>query len=242
MTLYGLLIGIGIIIGIEILLRRYKDFSYTDLIIISISALIGARALFLLHNIEEIRNGTVGILNIWDGGLAFYGALIAILVSILIISKIKKTNYFDLTDNLLIILPLIQSIGRLGNYFNHELYGLPTTLPWGIYIPTDYRLAGWESYAHFHPVFIYESILNFILFIFLFIFTKKKRNRGLVTGIYLTAYSLIRIIMNTLRIDKEYILGIETSDLLSYIFLAIGITILSYILILKNKKINIFIN
>lgn len=237
MTIYGLLIGIGIVIAVEILLTRTKLFSYIDLIIISISALIGARILFLLHNIEEIRDGLVNIFAIWDGGLAFYGALLGTFISIFVISLSKKKIFFEYTDKFLVVLPLMQSIGRIGNYFNNELYGKPSTLPWAIYIPPNYRLAGWEEYTHFHPVFLYESILNLILFIFLFVSTKKKRNRGLVTGIYLVIYSIIRICMNMIRIDGEYWFGIETSNLLSYIFLLIGIYIL---LLSKNKQSRIF--
>jgi phosphatidylglycerol:prolipoprotein diacylglycerol transferase len=233
MTAYGFLIGIGIIIAVEILLRKTHLFTYIDLIIISVLALIGARILFLLHNIEEIQNGLINIFAIWDGGLAFYGALLGIFISLFTIFLSRKRNFFEYTDKFLVVLPLMQSIGRIGNYFNNELYGKPSTLPWAIYVPEENRLSGYEIYTHFHPVFIYESILNLILFIFLFVFTKKKRNRGLVTGIYLIIYSLIRICMNMIRIDKEYVFGIETSDLLSYIFLLIGIYIL---LLSKNKQ------
>ena len=236
MTLYGFLIGIGVVIGIEILLRSSKLFSYLDLFIIAISSLIGARVLFLLHNIEEISSGIINIFAIWDGGLAFFGALIGILTSILVISIIKRINFFEYSDKLLSILPLIQAIGRIGNYFNHELYGLPTTLPWAIYIPEEYRVAGWESYMYFHPVFAYEAILNLILFLLLFFLNKKERTKGLITGIYLIGYSIIRISMNILRIDKEYLFSIETSNLLSYIFLMAGVVLIGYSLIKYRRK------
>lgn len=236
MTLYGFLIGIGVVIGIEILLRSSKLLSYLDLFIIAISSLIGARVLFLLHNIEEISSGIINIFAIWDGGLAFFGALIGILTSILVISIIKRINFFEYSDKLLSILPLIQAIGRIGNYFNHELYGLPTTLPWAIYIPEEYRVAGWESYMYFHPVFAYEAILNLILFLLLFFLNKKKRTKGLITGIYLIGYSIIRISMNILRIDKEYLFNIETSNLLSYIFLMAGVVLIGYSLIKYRRK------
>lgn len=236
MTMYGLLIGIGIVISLELLQRRYNLFSYIDILFISLSALIGARALFLLHNIEEISKGTIQILDIRDGGLAFYGGLLGILISLFIISKIKKVHILNLTDKLFVFLPLMQSIGRLGNYFNNELYGKPSTLPWSIYIPLENRLHGYEQYTNFHPVFIYESILNFLLFLFLYVYTKKEKRIGIPTGIYLIGYSIIRICMNRLRIDKEYFLGIETSDLFSIIFFIVGIMLITNIQIISRKK------
>lgn len=230
MTVYGLLIGIAIVISIELLKRRYQIFTYIDLLIILIAALIGARLLFLLHNIEEVQNGTVHILQIWDGGLAFYGGLLGIIFALLLISRIKKVHLFDLTDPLTIYIPLAQSIGRIGNYFNNELYGKPTSLPWGIYIPKENRIEEYNTYEYFHPTFIYESILTFSLFILLYNISKKIHHKGITTAIYLIGYALIRLLLNTVRIDKEYLWGIETSDLFSLISLITGIVILVYTL------------
>ncbi len=235
MTAYGLLIGIAIVISIELLQRRYKLFTYTDLLLILFSSLVGARGIFLLHNIEEIQNGSIKILQIWDGGLAFYGALLGIVLSLLLIAKVKKIHFFDLTDILFIYIPLAQSIGRIGNYFNNELYGKPTSLPWGIYIPKENRIEGYESYEYFHPTFIYESLLTFSLFILLYRISKKTPRKGVTTAIYLIGYALIRLILNTIRTDKEYLWGIETSDIFSLISFLVGISILAYTLV-KYKK------
>lgn len=234
MNIYGVLIGVAVVIGIQLIQRRSNYFNIKDTLFILISALLGARILFLLHNIEEIKNGTILIPNIWDGGLAFYGALIGILLSVFIISKYKNIKYFKLTDNIFLFLPLIQSIGRLGNYFNYELFGKPTDLIWGIYIPTQHRVSPYLQYSYFHPVFAYESILNILNFLVLIHISKKYSKDGLLTGIYLISYSLIRLGMNMLRIDKEYFLGFETSDLLSLLFFSIGSVIV--IAVLTSKK------
>ena len=231
MNIYGLLIGIGIVIGIELITKINKKITYTDIILLLISALIGARLLFILHNIEEIKMGIINPFAIWDGGLAFYGGLIGILLCIFFISKHKRIKYYEISDTILLTLPLMQAIGRIGNFFNYELYGKPTNLPWGIFIPIEYRNLNHISYTHFHPVFLYESILNIINFVILIFLHKKTKSKGIVTGAYLVNYAIIRVGMNMLRIDKEFIFGIETSNLLSIIFLFTGI-----IIIMKQTK------
>ena len=231
MSIYGLLIGIGIVIGIELITKINKKITYTDIILLLISALIGARFLFILHNIEEIKTGVINPFAIWDGGLAFYGGLIGILICIFFISKHKKIKYYEISDTILLTLPLIQAIGRIGNFFNYELYGKPTNLPWGIFIPIEYRDSNYITFTHFHPVFLYESILNIINFVILLLLHKKTKSKGIITGAYLVNYAIIRLGMNMLRIDKEFIFGIETSNLLSIIFLFTGI-----IIIMKQTK------
>lgn len=231
MNIYGLLIGIGIITGTELITKINKKFTYTDIILLLISALIGARLLFLLHNIEEIKTGIINPFAIWDGGLAFYGGLIGILICIFFLSRHKRLKYFEISDSILLVLPLIHAIGRIGNFFNYELYGKPTKLPWGIFVPIEYRNLNYITYTHFHPVFLYESILNIINFAILLLLHKKTKSKGIVTGAYLVNYAIIRLGMNMLRIDKEFIFGIETSNLLSIIFLFTGI-----IIIMKQTK------
>jgi len=231
MNIYGLLIGIGIITGIELITKINKKITYTDIILLLISALIGARLLFLFHNIEEIKMGIINPFAVWDGGLAFYGGLIGILICIFFISKHKRLKYFEISDSILLVLPLIHAIGRIGNFFNYELYGKPTKLPWGIFVPIEYRDPNYITYTHFHPVFLYESILNIINFVILLLLHKKTKSKGIITGAYLVNYAIIRLGMNMLRIDKEFIFGIETSNLLSIIFLFTGI-----IIIMKQTK------
>jgi len=226
MNIYGILIGIGVVLGIELIKRNSNIFTYKDITLILISSLLGARILFLLHNIPEINSGTVIPYAVWDGGLAFFGGLIGLLISTYLISKKKFLNYFKLTDSILLFLPLIQAIGRLGNFFNYELYGKPTSMYWGIYIPQEYREPPYLDYTHFHPVFLYESVLNLFTFVILISIKKRFKTEGFITGIYLISYSLIRLLMNTLRIDKEYFLMFETSDLLSALFLISGILII----------------
>lgn len=232
MSIYGLLIGICVVIGFELIRKKIPRFTILDSLLLILSALIGSRILFLLHNIEEIQSEIVKPFNLWDGGLAIYGAIFGILLAIIVIAKRKDINFFEISDPILLYLPLLQSIGRIGNYFNKELYGIPTNLPWAIEIPIENRLPGYEQYSLFHPTFAYEAILNILLFLSLK-YLSKKNIKGAISGVYLIGYSLIRLLINLLRVDKEYFLLIETSDLFSGIFLGLGLLIL--IMISDNK-------
>ena len=230
-NIYGLLVGIGIVIVINTFdtytSKKKFHLKITDYAILLLSALVGARGIYILHNLNEISQGTVTWWNISNGGLAIYGALIGILISTLIISKLRKIPFFVLTDGIVKNIPLSQSIGRFGNYFNHELYGKPSTLPWSIYIPIEKRLEGYTQYSTFHPVFLYESVLNFFNWLILNkILRLKNYKNGTISGIYLINYGIIRLAMNIIRIDKEYLMGIETSDLASVLAVSLGILIL----------------
>lgn len=248
-NIYGLLVGIGIVIVINTLdkytSKQKFHLKITDYAILLLSALIGARGIYMLHNLTEISEGTITWWIVSDGGLSIYGALIGVLISTLIISKLRTIPFFVLTDGIVKNLPLAQSIGRFGNYFNRELYGRPSTLPWSIYIPIEKRLEGYTQYSTFHPAFLYESVLNFFNWLILNKILRLKNYRnGTITGVYLINYGIIRLIMNTIRIDKEYLMGIETSDLASVLAVSIGILIL--ILIspekVKNSIAKIFSN
>ena len=238
---YGLLVGIGVVI-VTITLDTHTNnkklyLKISDYILLLTFTLIGARSLYILHNIPEILNGTVTWWNISDGGLTIYGALIGILLATFLISKLRKIPFFVLTDGIVKNLPLAQSLGRVGNYFNHELYGKPSTLPWSIQIPTERRLQGYEQYSTFHPVFLYESILNILnWFILNKILKQKNYKDGTITSIYLINYGIIRLLMNMIRIDKEYLMGIETSNIASVLVISLGILILILISPEKVKK------
>jgi len=242
MNIYGLLIGIGVVIGIELIHRFQKELKYSEILIILLSTLIGARILFLFHNIEEIKSGIINPFAIWNGGLAFYGGLICLMISTFILSKIKDKKFLKLSDSILLFVPLIHVIGRIGNFFNYELYGKPSSLPWAISIPLEYRDPRYIQYANFHPVFAYEMILNLLNFSLLGYLYKRKVEKGVITSIYLINYSIIRLLMNRIRIDKEFFLGIESSDLFSVFFLLLGILLLSVAMKKKNELAKIISN
>ena len=230
-SIYGFLIGIAAAVEVISLdshtSRKGKTLKIIDYLVLIFSTLFFSRLVFILHNLQEIHDGTVIWWNISDGGLALYGALAGILLSLFFVSKTRKIPFFVLTDGIFKNMPIAQSVGRLGNYFNNELYGKPSSLPWSIYIPYEKRLPVYEQYSTFHPAFLYESILNILSWIILKNISGRKRVKdGTITCIYFINYGIIRLLMNAVRIDKEYFMEIESSTLASAAAISLGILVL----------------
>lgn len=142
------------------------------------------------------------------GGSSIFGAIGGVLLAIFIYARRHDLNWLSLVDVGALAAPLGQAIGRWGNFFNQELYGRPTTKPWGIFIDPVNRLPGYEAAAYFHPVFLYECLLNIILFVLLFFYVKKNNHRpGQVFSLYLVGYGLIRLALEWWRIDPAIQLG-----------------------------------
>ena len=146
-------------------------------------------------------------LAIWEGGIAIHGALIGGLLSLLLFCRSKKISFVGLLDTILPSVILGQSIGRWGNFFNNEAFGLPTELPWKVFIPMQYRPIEFLDKDFFHPTFLYESIWNFLIFILLIIIfnqqTKNQRfNPGIISCLYLITYSFGRFWIEGLRLDS----------------------------------------
>lgn len=180
--LYGLMIGIGVWLAIEVALRRAKNQKEVAGLMAVLPAavlggVIGAR---LYHVIDfwsrYYQLNPVKIFYFWEGGLGIWGAIVGSMFSIYIFCLIKKINFMVILDSLIVGGPLAQAVGRLGNWVNGELYG-----------------------KNGEPLFAYEAGLNLILFVFLWWWTKKKTRPGQLTGLYLIGYGLIRILLEGLR-------------------------------------------
>ncbi|MCA9374966.1 prolipoprotein diacylglyceryl transferase [Candidatus Dojkabacteria bacterium] len=225
---YGLLLGFsGVMMYLmskKILRNGLNDWQY---FLIALGALLGGRILFLLHNIDLVRLDLTYIFRISSGGFALYGAIVGGILAILLLRKVFKPNLAKVIDSLAIGLPLAQAIGRIGNFANNELYGKPTSVKWAVFIPKEDRILGYESFAGFHPTFLYESILDLVNFaILVVLYRSKKFKSGVLSAVYLLNYGVIRLILNRVRIDKEYFLGIETSDLFSVIAICLALYII----------------
>ena len=229
---YGLIMVLAILVAICIIskLAKKKGYNIKQLenlyFYVIIMGLIGARVYeVLFFNWSYYQNHLLDIFKIWNGGLAIQGTILFGIVTIYIFCKKNKLLFWKYTDLLVLGLILGQVIGRWGNFFNQELYGRVSNLPWAIYI---------ERTANFHhPVFLYESILNLILFFILLKLFKKGYFNGFVTLLYLGGYSLIRFLMEFIRIDPTpLVLGIRLPQLVSFL-----VIIISIVLIFKfNKK------
>lgn len=198
---YGIIIAAAIMVALWLAIRQSKKFGIKedDLIDMFLVALpvsiIFARLFFVVFTWNNYKNDLLGIFRIWEGGLAIYGAIIGAILSVYFFTRKKKIDMLDLCDFACVYLPLAQAIGRWGNFANQELYGTVTTLPWGM----TGSIIGDDPV---HPTFLYESILNIIVFMVLLKLRKNKKIKGSVLAVYLMLYSLVRFMMEFLRTDE----------------------------------------
>ena len=157
-------------------------------------------------------------LAIWKGGLGIPGSVMGGLIALYFYTrKYPAISFIDWTDIAAPGLALGQAIGRWGNFFNQELYGAPTNLPWKIYIDPAHRLAGFQNDAYYHPLFLYESILNLLNMLFLLWVGRQYSNKlkkGDLFNLYLIIYPVIRFSLDFLRLDASQLGGINANQTL----------------------------
>ncbi len=205
---YGLIIVSALVIGFFIILKLIKGTEITKNHIIDLAilffvfGLIGGRIGHIIGEMDYYANNLGELVKIWHGGLAIHGVMVGCFISALIYCRKKKINLWKLLDVFVVVLPLMQSIGRWGNYFNQELFGYPTDVAWGIPIEISRRPADYVNDIFFHPAFLYESVLMFILFlIILWLYKKKEMRVGMLTVIYFICFGLIRFTVDFVKID-----------------------------------------
>ena len=180
--------------------------------------LIGARLYHVIDLWGYYSQNLLEIPAIWHGGQGIYGAIVGAILAALIYARLRKLPGLLLLDIGAPSLLLGQAIGRWGNFFNQELYGPPTDLPWGIPIAPEHRLPGYEMYSHFHPLFLYESLLSFIgVAVLIWIarrFAHRLRPGDVMLG-YIIWYPVERFLLEFLRIDPWKIAGIATAQWVS---------------------------
>ena len=238
---YGVILAIAIVIGT--LISDWAGAKYFNLkketIIdmapyLIIFGIIGARLYYCILNYDFYLRFPTEIIAIRHGGISIHGAILGGALGLWMFSARHKISALKLCDVSVIGLSIAQAVGRWGNFFNSEAFGGPTNLPWKLYIAPQYRPIPYQDYEYFHPAFLYESILDlFIFFILLYlVHSKKIKKEGNLTLIYLILYSIVRIFVESLRLDcVKYIFGLPVA-----IFVSIGIIVLSIILLAVNKR------
>lgn len=233
---YALFILIGIAVAILIGTRRFIKRGGSSSAILDIAlwtvpfGIVGGRFFhvithwnFYFHQDADLTK----VFAVWEGGLAIYGAIILGTVGALIGCRISGVKFLSFADAIAPGVILAQAIGRLGNYFNQELFGMPTDLPWGLEIgtPNEAIPVGLPAGTLFHPTFLYEIIWNLAGFALLILLERRMQLRwGQLFGLYLAVYSVGRYWIEGLRIDpSEIFLGIRTNQWSALAGLAIGI-------------------
>ncbi|MFN8482233.1 MAG: prolipoprotein diacylglyceryl transferase [Anaerolineae bacterium] len=245
---YGFLITIGAIAGTWLASRQAKragvnpDHMWNALIPALIFGLIGARLYHVFSSPtggigwDYYRQNPIDIIAFWNGGLrglGIYGAIIGGVFGLWVYSRFtKEVTFIQLLDFAVPGLALAQGIGRFGNYFNQELYGFPTTLPWGIPIDIQHRLpvfADLPPETRFQPTFLYEAILNFGIAALLVWISIRFRERLLTGDIflcYLILYPMARFIVEFQRPDAWTVGGLPTAQWISIIIAVVSAIIL----------------
>lgn len=229
---YGILMAIGMILGTLIALKEakrvgIKEDNILDLAIIAIPVgLICARLYYVIFNWEYYASNPSQVFNFRGGGMAIHGALIGGVLAGYLFSRYKKINFFKLADTVIIGMPLAQAIGRWGNFINKEAHGGPTNLPWGIMVDG----------VKVHPTFLYESIWDFGIFVFLWMFRKKKSYEGQIIVLYAILYSLGRFFIEGLRTDSLMIGPLRMAQVISLVGVIGGL--IAHIYLSKKIKTN----
>ena len=229
---YGILMAVGMILGTLIAIKEakrvgIKEDYVLDLAIFAIPiGLLGARLYYVIFNWEYYSQNISQILNFRGGGMAIHGALIGGILTGYVFTKIRKIDFLKMADAVILGMPLAQSIGRWGNFINQEAHGGPTDLPWGIMVDG----------VKVHPTFLYESVWDLAIFIFLLVYSKKKKYEWQVIVYYIILYSLGRFFIEGLRTDSLMIGPLKMAQVISLVGIIGGI--ISHIYLIKKNRLN----
>ena len=218
---YAILICLGLLIAFVYCERKAAYFGlnsddFLDLVLLGVPCgLVGARLGYILMDLDNF-DSFLDMISIWNGGLSIYGGVLTALIAVGIACYVKKINVCGVFDVAAIGIMIGQIIGRWGNFFNIEVYGVQTNLPWRMGIGT-------ESISQYvHPLFLYESLWNLIGFVLILAFLDQRKFKGEVFLWYFGWYGLGRAWMETLR-DSEFqltVLGFKINQVIALLALS----------------------
>ena len=248
---YGMILMSGAVAGAWLAHSRARrkgldtEFVWDSLTWILIGGIIGARLWHIFTpppsmvaqgiTVKYYLTHPLDALAIWRGGLGIPGAVIGGALALYLLCRKQGKSFATWADLVAPSLALGQAIGRWGNFVNQELYGLPTDLPWGIFIDPINRVPGYEQFTHFHPTFFYESIWNLTNMALLLWLGRKFTDR-LIPGdlilSYLIGYPVGRFLLEFLRLDSAQMAGINTNQTI----MAIVALISALVLLWRHKQ------
>ncbi|HEX6287526.1 MAG TPA: prolipoprotein diacylglyceryl transferase [Acidimicrobiia bacterium] len=233
-TFYGILVMAGVVVAWLITRNRFVarggDAVLAERIIIRVViwGFVGARLAYISTHLDRFADEWWKVIAIWEGGIAIYGGLTAGAIALVYYARKWGASLPDLLDSVAPAVPAAQAIGRWGNYFNQELFGTPTDLPWGLEIDPQNRPAAFPDAETFHPTFLYESILNVILvFVIIWVGNRFPSMRGRLIGVYFVGYGVIRFLMELIRTDTTFrFIGLSRNGWVSIAVIILGLLVL----------------
>ncbi|MFW6599580.1 prolipoprotein diacylglyceryl transferase [Propionibacteriaceae bacterium Y2011] len=214
---YAICILAGIVVALVLSMRRWKarggnpETIETVAIVAVPLGIIGAR---IYHVITDYQlyfgpgRDPIRALYIWEGGLGIWGAVALGALGAWLVARKRGASFLAIADTMAPGIVLAQAIGRLGNWFNQELFGRPTDLPWGLAIDPANRPAGFEQFDTFHPTFLYEMLWNLgVLAVLLWADRRFRLGHGKVFALYVVLYTVGRFWIEALRIDAVNTIG-----------------------------------
>ena len=245
---YGLIIALGLVLAVLYGWKRSRQFGikqddiFDGVLIIVPIALVCARLYYCFFQWNEggYAENPISILYVWKGGLAIYGGVLGAAASIAVFCKIKKINLPALLDLVFLGFLIGQSIGRWGNFFNREAFGVETN--------AFLRMGLLNSYTgqveYHHPTFLYESVWNAIGFVLLHFLSKKRKYDGQIALGYCAWYGLGRAIIEGLRTDSLYIgnTDLRVSQLLAALSCVIAVAVLLFMTFKRHNRENLYVN
>jgi prolipoprotein diacylglyceryl transferase len=237
LNLYGLMIALGVIAAVWLFGKRLeergvgtRDDASAIAIWAVLAGVIGARLYHVVTDYDRFRNNWGEIPAIWNGGLGIPGGL---LFGTAVGMYVAQRRHIPIAVGATCAAPAIalaQAIGRWGNYFNQELYGRPTDLPWALQIDADHLEAGYAVGTTFHPTFLYESLWSLGLCLVLLWIDKKWRPApGQLFVMYVIGYGAGRFWVEGLRIDRaDEFFGLRVNQIVALAAVVIGLVVLAW--------------
>ena len=231
-SLYSLCILVGIILAFILIRKESKRFNIKDDFISNlifwcvIYGIVGARIYYVLFNLDYYMHSPIEIIKVWNGGLAIHGGIIAGVITLIYFCKKEKVSIIKILDISCIGLIVGQACGRWGNFFNMEAYGSEVTRSFleNLHLP-EFNINGMHIGGHYyHPTFLYESLFCVLgLIIMLLIRRIPKIKQGMIISFYLVWYGILRYFIEALRTDSLMLGYIKVAQLVSILFILLGI-------------------
>jgi phosphatidylglycerol:prolipoprotein diacylglycerol transferase len=207
---YGLMYLIGFALGLILGRSRIRSTQnssmsireFDDLLFyIVLGVIIGGRLGYsIIYDLGNVIRSPLSVFYVWEGGMSFHGGLIGVCIAILVYARVKQKNWLVLGDFVAPLVPLGLAAGRVGNFINGELWGRPTDVPWAIVFPQS------GSFVGRHPSQLYEFFFEgLVLFMILWVFSKRQRPVGVISGLFLACYGFFRFSIEFMREPDQHL-------------------------------------